>query len=339
VYRARAYLEQNFGLGGGQESLDSDPMQLGLRLDKRRIVVRAGNFSVIDFLDKNTFSGDLRQQFFNMAFLTYAAYDFVADARGYSWGAMAELDYDDVTIRVTRMAPPAQPNTLALTLQMDKYYGDQIEVEHDHKLFGRDGAVRVLAYRNRENMGRFEDAVAAFKGDPSKNAANCGDLYNYGSTNPSAPDLCWVRRPNTKVGVGLNIEQAITPDLGLFFRGMYSDGRTEVYAFTSTDRSVSFGALAHGTPWHRANDLAGLGVGVGWLSHEHADYLRAGGVDGFIGDGALRAAAESVIEGFYSMNVLSAVWLSADYQRIINPAFNADRGPVDIFGARLHAEF
>jgi hypothetical protein len=64
-----------------------------------------------------------------------------------------------------------------------------------------------------------------------------------------------------------------------------------------------------------------------------------GGVDGFIGDGTIRPAAESVLEAFYSFNVLSSAWVSLDYQHITNPAFNADRGPVDVFGGRVHAEF
>jgi carbohydrate-selective porin OprB len=234
------------------------------------------------------------------------------------------------------LAPPLTPNSLPLTFQLDKYYGDQVEIEHTHRLLGQDGAARMIGYRNHENMGRFDDAVAAYRADPAKNAANCN---NYGSTNANAPDLCYVRKPNDKVGVGINLEQHITDDIGVFLRGMISDGQTEVYAFTSTDRSLSFGALANGSAWHRAADVTGVGVGLGWISQAHANYLRMGGVDGFIGDGNIHAATESVLEVFYSANVISSVWLSADYQHITNPAFNADRGPVDIFGARLHAEF
>jgi high affinity Mn2+ porin len=339
IYRSRAYLQQTIGLGGKPVVKDSNPMQLGTVVDSRRLVLRLGNFSVIDFLDKNTFAGDLRQQFFNMAFLTYAAYDFVADARGYTWGGIAELYYDDWAMRIGRLAPPLHPNSLPLTFQLDKFYGDQVEIEHTHRLLGRAGAMRVLAYHNHENMGRFDDAVAAYQGDPARNNATTCPGDSYGSVNASAPDLCHVRKPNDKVGVGINLEQHITDDIGVFLRGMISDGQTEVYAFTSTDRSLSFGALANGSAWHRAADVTGVGVGLGWISQAHANYLRMGGVDGFIGDGNIHAAAESVLEAFYSANVISSVWLSADYQHITNPAFNADRGPVDIFGARLHAEF
>jgi carbohydrate-selective porin OprB len=92
-------------------------------------------------------------------------------------------------------------------------------------------------------------------------------------------------------------------------------------------------------PWGRPKDLAGVGVGLGWASKAHADYLRLGGIDGFIGDGSIRADVEGVVEGFYGVNVWSSVWLSGDFQHIVNPAYNADRGPVEVVNARVHAEF
>ena len=338
LYRSRAYIRQTIGLGGERVAKTSDPMQLGTTVDSRRIVIVLGNFSVLDFMDKNTFAGDLRRQFFNMAFMTHAAYDFASDARGYSWGGLVELYWDAWVLRFARMAPPEHPNQLSLDTRLGTYYGDQIELEHSHKLFGKAGVARLLAYRNRLNTGSFDDAIAAFQADPSKNAANC-QSFNYGSSNAGAPDLCWARKPDTKMGIGINLEQHLTDDVGLFLRGMYSDGQTEVYAYTSTDRSLAFGLLAGGSAWGRSNDLAGIGGNFGWISASHANYLRLGGVDGFIGDGGLRQASEELFEVFYSFAVVSDVWLSADYQLIVNPAFNADRGPVNLFGLRAHAEF
>ncbi len=338
LYSSRFYLRQTFDLGGEVTVRDSDPMQLGGKVASRRLVLTVGNFSGLDFFDKNTFSGDLRRQFFNMAFLTYAAYDFAADARGYAWGAVAELYFDQWALRIARLTPPQHPNQLPLDFRFWQYYGDQLELEHQHTLFGRPGAVRLLGYRNQERMGRFDDAIAAFRTDPSQNAAGCTG-FSYDSPNPGAPDLCWVRKTNVKVGVGLNVEQAVYEDIGLFLRAMWSDGQTEVYSFTSADRSLSFGALAKGSLWGRPHDFAGIGYGVGWISKPHADYLKLGGVDGFIGDGSIRVAPESVLEVFYSYKLLSIVWLSADYQYISNPAYNADRGPLHIFGVRGHFEF
>lgn len=338
-YHSRAYVQQTFDLGGTPVEKTSDPLQVAGKTTSRRLTVQVGNFSVTDFMDKNSFAGDLRQQFFNMAFLTYAAYDFAADARGFGWGVAAQLVLDDWSIRLNRMTPPKDPNSLSVDFNLAQHYGDQVEVEHVHSLGGLAGAVRVLAYRNQVVTGAFRDAVNALDADPNKNAANCGDNYNYGSENPTAPDLCWVRRQQHKVGIGLNLEQHLTEDAGVFFRGMWSDGRTEVYAFGPTDRSIAFGALSKGGAWGRPRDVTGLGLGFGWISDEHAEYLRRGGVDGFVGDGTLRQGVENVAEAFYSVCLANVFWLSADYQHITNPAYNRDRGPVDIVAGRLHVEF
>jgi hypothetical protein len=339
VYRARTYLQQTFNLGGAWVHKTSDPMQLETNVKSSRLVLRVGNFSIIDFLDKNEFAGDLRQQFFNMAFLTYAAYDFGSDARGLSFGGVAEIYSGDWALRLGRISPPKNPNDLSWELRLHRYFGDQFELEHRHVVFGKAGAIRLLGYHNRLRTGSFEEAIAAYESDPvHKNAASC-QAYNYGSTNSNAPDLCWVRRTNDKVGVGLNLEQYITDDIGVSFRGMISDGKTEVYAYTPTDRSVAATILANGTPWHRPRDRAGIGFAVNWISASHVRYLGMGGVDGFVGDGKIDYAPESVFEVFYGLSVTSSSWLSIDYQHLTNPAFNADRGPVEIFGGRAHAEF
>jgi hypothetical protein len=338
LYNSRLFIRQTIDLGGDSVDKPSGPMQLGREVKSRRIVLSAGNFSILDFFDHNSFSADLRRQFFNMAFLTYAAYDFAADARGYTYGAVVEIYFDDFALRYGRIAPPRDPNQLSVDPRFFKYYGDQIELEHTHRILGHEGVLRVLGYRNRENMARFDEAVAAFVADPGKNATTCTG-FSYGSENASAPDLCWARKPNVKMGIGASLEQRLPFDIGIFARGMFSDGRTEVYSFTSADRSLSFGTLAKGTLWRRPQDSLGVGFGAAWISDAHADYLARGGIDGFIGDGRLRRSAEEVFETFYSLSAGAPVWLSIDFQHIVHPAYNRDRGPVNIVGARLHAEY
>jgi high affinity Mn2+ porin len=338
IYRSRAYLRQAIGLGGEREKAESSPLQLGTTYQRRRLVFSVGNFSILDFFDKNAFDIDPRQGFLSLAFLTYPAYDFASDARGYSWGGVAELYWDDWAVRIARITPPKDPNQLPVDFRLGTHYGDQLEVEHHHHAAGQDGTLRLLAYRNHEDIGRFSDAMAAFQADPARNATTCPG-FNYGSNNANAPDLCWARKPNTKVGLGVFAEQHLTHDVGVFSRGMVSDGQTEVDAYTSTDRSATFGLLAKGTKWSRPSDLAGVGLNLGWISSIHADYLRLGGIDGFIGDGSIRPAMERALDVFYSVNVAKSLWLSGDYQHVTNPAFNADRGPVNVFSARIHVEF
>jgi hypothetical protein len=340
LYRSRTYMRQKWNLGGTPVEKTSDPMQLAAVVDSRRIVLTAGTFTTLDVFDRNNVTWDPRQTFLNMAFMTHSSWDFAADARGYSYGAAAELYWDDWAVRVGRMAPPLNPNVLPIDSNILAYYADALELEHDHTIFGQAGAVRLLGYRNREVAGKFSDAIAAIKADPTKNAAACPTtVYNYGSGNPTAPDMCFVRKPNTKVGVGVSVEQYVTPDIGLFMRAMYSDGETEVDAFDPSDRDFSFGAVAKGPAWKRPFDVAGVGFAAAWISDEHAQYLAMGGIDGFVGDGHLKHAAESVFDVFYSFNVLDAIWLTADYQHLWNPGFNADRGPVNILSGRVHAEF
>ncbi|MDD5227626.1 MAG: carbohydrate porin [Methylococcales bacterium] len=338
VYRSRAYFKQTIDLGGEKVHLDSAPMQLGSTVDSRRLTFRVGSFSILDFFDKNSYSGDLRRQFMNMGFMTHTSYDFASDARGYSFGGVVEYFHDDWAIRFGRITPPKNPNDLPIDYRIFKYYGDQVEIEHHHKLFGRDGAVRLLGYRNHLNTGRFDEAIAAFQNDPSKNATTCTG-YNYESENATAPDLCWARRPQNKMGIGINLEQQVTDDVGLFFRGMYSDGKTEVFAYTSADRSISFGALANGMRWGRDKDQLGVGYAQSWISGQHAKYLGMGGVDGFIGDGKINYSPERAVNVFYSVNLLSSLWVTGDYQLLVNPAFNSDRGPVDIYSVKMHVEF
>ncbi|MGZ5599357.1 MAG: carbohydrate porin [Methylobacter sp.] len=337
-YRARAFYRQTVSLGGESSQVNSGPLQLGGLVDSRRFVVTAGNFSILDIFDKNTYAGDLRRQFLNMAFMTNAAYDFAADARGYTWGLVGEYYFDDWAFRFGRIAGPKDPNDLPVEFNILKYYGDQAELEHKHMIKGQPGALKLLVYRNRERMGRFSDAIAAFQADPAKNATTCTS-YSYDTDNASAPDLCWARKPNIKMGIGINMEQKITEDIGLFFRGMYSDGKTEVYSYTSSDRSISFGAAMKGLRWGREKDTLGLGYAQSWISSQHVAYLNMGGIDGFIGDGRINYSPEQVVDIYYQCHVIQSAWLSFDYQHLANPAYNSDRGPVDIYGARVHFEF
>jgi high affinity Mn2+ porin len=340
LYRQQLYLRQTFDLGGENVVTTSQPQQLGRTNRSRRLVLTAGNFTVLDVFDHNAVWDDSHKTFFNMAFMTYSAWDFAADARGYSLGAAAELYWDNWAVRLGRMAPPQNPNVLPIDLRIWKYYADALELEHDHVLFGQPGAIRLLAYRNYEVTGKFSDAISAYDANPLENAGDCPSTsYNYGSGNFTAPDLCWVRKPNQKLGIGINVEQFLAKDIGIYVRAMYSDGQTEVDAFDPADRSLTVGAVAKGTLWRRPFDETGIGVGWSWISKIHQEYLEMGGVDGFVGDGALTPGAEGIFEVFYSVNFFKALWLAADYQLLWNPGFNVVRGPVNIIGAKAHVEF
>ncbi len=338
LYSSRLFFKQTVELGGTDVEKDSGPLQLGTTYKSRRLIFVAGNYSILDFFDKNAFDIDPRQGLFSLAFLTYSAYDFASDARGYSWGAVTELDWDNWSARFSRITPPRDPNQLAIDWRLLKYYGDQVELEHEHKIHDLEGTVRILGYRNRENIGNFSTAIKDFEADPGKNATTCTG-FNYGSGNANAPDLCWSRASHVKEGIGIFAEQYLAKDIGVFGRAMLSDGKSEVYAYTSTDKSAAVGVLAKGSLWKRPFDVTGIGYNAGGISKSHQRYLEMGGVDGFIGDGKLNPGGELAVDVFYNVNFHKALWFAGDYQHIVNPGFNVDRGPVDVYSLKIHGEF
>jgi high affinity Mn2+ porin len=144
IYRSRTFLRQTIGFGGDRVEKTSQPMQLATTVDSRRLVLTLGNFTILDVFDKNSISWDPRQTFFNMAFMTYSSWDFPSDARGYSWGGTGELYWDDWSLRIGRITPPQNPNQLPIDFRFWKYYGDELELEHDHTTWTPGGSPMPL---------------------------------------------------------------------------------------------------------------------------------------------------------------------------------------------------
>lgn len=124
-----------------------------------------------------------------------------------------------------------------------------------------------------------------------------------------------------------------------YARATWNDGRDEILSFTGIDRSLSGGISVKGSYWGRPNDTVGFGGAINGLSAAHRDFLAAGGNGLLIGDGQLNYGTERILETYYAFAVRNGLPLTADYQLIVNPAYNADRGPVSIFSGRLHGEF
>jgi hypothetical protein len=324
LYRQRLFLRQTWNQGGGSEKIESDFNQMAGTVDKNRVVVTAGNFSTLDVFDDNKYAKDPRTQFMNWGNWTYASFDYAADARGYGWGFAVEWYLNDWVFKLGRMTGPKDPNGLAVDYQIAKHYGDQFEVERSHTIANRPGKARVLIWRDRANMASFSDALTY--------------LNTY---NPSDKEtILQVRNGDkTKYGLGVNIEQEVSSNVGAFMRVMKTDGRTETYAFTEVDSSFSGGLLIKGGAWSRPEDNLGLSLMQNQISNDRRKYLQAGGISFFIGDGSLSYKPENIFEGFYSFGIYKNTWLTADYQRISNPAYNSARGPVNVYAFRFHSEF
>ena len=324
LYRQRLFLRQTWNMGGGTEKVPADFNQLAGAVDKNRVVLTAGNFSALDVFDDNTYAKDPRTQFMNWGNWTYSSFDYAADSRGYGWGFAVEWYLDDWVFRAGRMTGPKEPNGLPIDYQIAKHYGDQIEIERSHTISNHPGKARILLWRDRANLASFSDAL------------------NYLNTNNPADKQAILQVRNgdkTKYGLGVNIEQEINSNVGAFMRVMRTDGRTETYAFTEVDHSFSGGFLIKGGTWSRPEDSIGFSWLQNQLSNDRRRYLEGGGISFFIGDGSLSYKPENIMECFYSLSLYKKTWLTADYQRISNPAYNASRGPINVYAFRLHAEF
>ena len=318
LYRARLFLRHTFGLGGEREYMEADQNQLAGYQDSSRLVLTLGNFSALDIFDDNSFSHEPRTQFINWALLTNGAWDFPADARGYTNGIAMEWINPGWALRGGLLMEPREANGLPLDSRFSKAHGGVLELERTYMLGPMPGKVRLLAYSNRANMGNYRAALAVASG---------------------TPDVVQTRSLSTKHGWGLNAEQQLTASLGAFVRAGWNDGKTESWAFTEIDRTLSCGISLKGTAWNRAEDVFGVAGIVNGLSQDHRDYLAAGGLGFIIGDGRLNYGRESILESYYSLAVVKGLSLSLDYQYIQNPAYNKDRGPVSVWSSRIHYEF
>jgi hypothetical protein len=115
-------------------------------------------------------------------------------------------------------------------------------------------------------------------------------------------------------------------------------------SFTEADNSVSIGMGMNGSSWQRPHDSIGISMMQNGLSSYRRGYLQAGGVSYFIGDYAspsqtISYSPERIGEIYYNATVIKNVLAGLNFQHIINPAYNAARGPVNILSFRIHAEF
>ena len=69
--------------------------------------------------------------------------------------------------------------------------------------------------------------------------------------------------------------------------------------------------------------------------------MEKGGSGFILGDGALHYSVEATTELFYSVKPSAKLplWLTGDYQFVLNPGYNKSRGPVQIISLRVHTEF
>ncbi|HXA45687.1 MAG TPA: carbohydrate porin [Candidatus Angelobacter sp.] len=329
---ARLFIRQTIGFGGAQEDVDDDELDLAGKQDVSRLTLTLGRFSPKDIFDNNAYANDPRTQFMNWSLMANEAWDYPADALGYTTGFAAELNQPVWTLRYGFFQMPSAPNGLTGEDLYFKWpyessaqdgsfissWGMVTEFERRYAITGHPGVIRFLAYLNRTDMGSYQAAI----------------------DNPARPaDITATSAYRYKYGFGLNWEQEIVKNVGVFSRLGWSDGNSEAWVFSDVDSTATAGTSIRGESWHRPDDTIGLAGVANGLSRIHQEFFEAGGTGILAGDGALNYGWEKILEMYYDAKVWKTVHAALDYQFISDPAFNRDRGPVSVFGARLHWEF
>ena len=320
IYIGRLFFQQMFEWGKEKDTLESDQLQLAGLRSKRYFTVGVGKYNMGDFFDQNSFSHDPRSQFMNWALMDNAAWDYPANTRGYVLGAYTELGQPTWTLRFAFTMNVTQANSSTWDAKIGKANTQTAEFEKRYTIDGQKGAVRFLGFLNNGKFGNYDQAIAL---------------------NPKAPNVDTTQAYGRhKFGFGVNTEQYLTKYFGVFAKASWNDGHTQTWFFTEIDRSLTFGGVLKGAQWKRNDDEIGLGFIANGLSQPHRQYLADGGYGFLIGDGRLNYAPEMIAEFYYKLNAYQKkFFLSPDYQFIVNPAYNKDRGPVNVFSIRAHVEF
>jgi len=319
LYLARLFFKQYFFLSQDTKYQPGDLNTLAGKVPESYISVILGKISMTDFFDNNGYSHDPRTQFMSWALMSNGAWDFPANTRGYTPSLVIEYVTPKNELRYGFSLVSLVANGMTMNWNIAKASSQTLEYTHNYTIDGNKGAIRLLAFFTSANMGNYDESLAL---------------------NPSAPNLLATEKyGHTKYGFGINAEQALTKDLGGFLRASWNDGNNESWEFTEIDRSVSLGLSLSGIRWHRQNDNLGLAVVTSGLSAPHRNYLKAGGKGFELGDGNLNYAWEHLAELYYSLEISKSLFLSGACQLILNPGYNIDRGPVNVFSLKLHMKF
>lgn len=322
-YVSRVMLHYTIPLSRETTEATRNPLSLASTVPVRRLELRLGKMSAVDFFDLNSVGSDSHLQFMNWAAVNNGAYDYAADTRGYTYGLVMEYYDRSWAARFGEMLMPTVANGIRLDWNIARARGENFEVEYHTALIPKRATViRALGFVNHANMGSYRDAIDG-----------------YLSGKDAVPDITLYRRQgNVKYGFGLNVEQELTSLSRIFGRLGWNDGANESFAYTEIDRTAEVGGDFRGKPWRRSQDRVGAAFVANEISGDHRRYLALGGLGFILGDGALRYGLEKIFETYYTAHIWRGISFAVDYQYVTNPGYNKDRGPASVVSFRFHVE-
>ena len=321
LYLARGYIRQTIPLSADGEPVPDQANQLAGQMPKNYLQFQLGKYGMADLFDNNVYSNSPRNQFINWAIMNNAAWDYAANVRGYTDAFTTILQLNDFTYRASLSLLPVVANGPDLNTNLKDEYAINSEIDKAYKINNEPGNIRLLGYYNYGDFGQYKQALTTLD-------------------TAGKPNIIATRKPDRhKIGFGFSADQQLNETVGVFARAGWNDGKTETWCYTESDQTLLAGISVNGKKWKRPDDNLGLAIVTDGLSTDHRNYLAAGGTGFELGDGKLNYGQESAAEFYYSFKpTASSIWLTADYQFVVNPGYNKDRGPVNVFSLRLHIE-
>jgi high affinity Mn2+ porin len=250
----------------------------------------------------------------NWALIDAGTFDYAADAWGYTYGVATEWYEGPWTLRAGVFDLTIGPEQARISIRISASSNGSARSSAATSLWSHPGKIAVHRLCSAAaGLGTYEDAIALAQvtGGPA--------------------DIAAVRQYRSRTGLGVNLEQEITADLGLFARAGFASGDIEPDSYTDIDRTVAAGLALKGTQWHRPDDTFAVAAIVNGITKEHQAFLNAGGLGILVGDGHAAASGFGTDHRDLLPSLPVYAWhVTFDYQFVVNPAYNRDRGPVSV---------
>lgn len=317
LYLARAYFTYEIPLNTKTIYRESDANIVPGSYTSDYIRFYIGKYSLGDLFDNNQISNSPRTQFLNWSLMNTGAWDYAADVRGYTYSVTTEVQRHNTNYKLSIASLPKTANGSELNTDFTESYAINASITQSMSIFGHSSTIGFVGFRNCAAMGNYKDAVQMAV---------------------DTPDIIATRKAyRSKYGFTVNGDMEITKQMSAFLRAGWNDGKNETWAFTEIDNTIALGVTFNGQYWRRLNDVLGIAVVSNGLSKSHEKYLEDGGYGFVLGDGKLDYQRETITEVYYHLKPSDLpLWFTADYQLALNPGYNHNRGPVNVFSFRVH---
>jgi len=306
-YFARAQIQQKFEM----KASESRKLQ--------SLTILAGRYIIQEAFDVNPYANDPRHDFLNFMHNMQGAWDASTTAYGWTYGGALNLSFKHSLFNFALASVDEEAGGDLVDKNFRNAYSLNAQFVQNFMINGRVGAIRVFGFFNRAKTGSYSNY-----GVDSSGLATFEDLRHY----------------QGKFGGYIDANYLLPKGVGAFARVSWNNGKTESWGYTQSDFSVNAGLVCNPKIFFNHNDMFGVTASYNTISMGHRKFLEAGGGNFMVANnGILDFGAELVFETFYSFNLVKELYITPDYQFVMNPGYDQTRGNTHVFAVRFNADF